>query len=497
MHPFNNQIDLTDNIISRHFNQSLSNELFKTQFTKEEENSSNQISNQINNQLDRQVNRSNEQAKFNLDPNELINRNDKIRQLIEDCNTYVNNNNINNFVNYLGQSQLKDQNSSINSTANCHCKCHCTGHKKKNPFHLIKTNKLLNSLAKIKLNNLQKDKKSDNNSNEDYNTFTSSLSNYSLSSSSSISSQTISITSSQDNYNLQNNRIVLTKPTRRPPLPPINSSSLILNSNRSPFNKPPAKLPQFNHCLEQRNENQLNEQLNKQQNSNSLSKRLSSNEDTYERVITKSFEDLLVGDIKDRSKNYYDQNKPKKSSEQEEESIYETIDGDYDLDDKFKLRNQGEEEDLYQDIDVLDEEEEDIYESLTNEFTNDQMAKEEEKTNQRTNNENDLDRKIMKQQKILDKKRQLQAEKLRKKFNFKGNEIPLMTGVVKENVKGNHLNLTVFKNEIVLILRINEENPSGKWLAKNERSKIGYIDLHLVDVDMENYKCLMNEPNVF
>lgn len=33
---------------------------------------------------------------------------------------------------------------------------------------------------------------------------------------------------------------------------------------------------------------------------------------------------------------------------------------------------------------------------------------------------------------------------------------------------------------------------SGKWLAKNERSKIGYVDLANIEFDAESVKLLMN-----
>ena len=551
MHPIpNDQTDgLTDNIIFRHFNQGLSSDLFNFQLasknepnehqqstgyaSKQSNHQSNQMQHQSNqiqhqsNQIQQQSNELNQHhnyesdhlnanlqsdpayrieqsGQFNenyklestydqayqFDPKEVIlNRNDKIRDLINDCEL-INNNNINNFViGYRDQATKPADSLKIVSSDKCHCKCHCTGHKKKNPFHqIIKTNKLLSSLSKIKLNggahkstdHKYADKKSDH-STEDYNTFApASLSNYSLSScSSSISSQTISVSSYssvQDNYNLSNNsNVVLTRPVRKPPLPPP------IQLNR-PL-KPPAKLPPAESNGDPNNE-QTNSPIR------ALSK-------DYERVITKSFENLLVGiRTADRTiaKTPADLNQ---DSKQCEESIYETIDSDY----EECSNDRDEEEDLYQDIELLDEEE-DIYESLSSDLNRSldllsdakDLPKPDEvvyMNNQNELDQNELDRKLMKQQKILDKKRELRADKLRRKFGLTGQEVPLMSGTIKTQVKGHGLHLALNKDETVLVLRI-DHNPPGLWLAKNEKCKIGYVDLNVIDVDVEIFKNLMN-----
>lgn len=90
----------------------------------------------------------------------------------------------------------------------------------------------------------------------------------------------------------------------------------------------------------------------------------------------------------------------------------------------------------------------------------------------------------------FDRKRNLKAIKLKKKFNLNGNEIPVNAGVVKEDHKGNRYDLLVRKGETVLILRM-EGNPPGKWLAKNERSKVGFVNLDNISFDAESVKCII------
>lgn len=166
-----------------------------------------------------------------------------------------------------------------------------------------------------------------------------------------------------------------------------------------------------------------------------------------------------------------------------------------------------EDEDLYQDVLLFESDhdqpvdstgrpEERIYETLSLQQAHayGQAMHENLYINRDTIN-SEIDRKLFRKQKMLDKKRRMQADKLRRKFNLSGNEIPLNVGVVKADVRGNQMDLRIHRNEIVLILRI-DGNPPGKWLAKNERGKIGYVDLDLIDVDIESIKSLMNVPNV-
>lgn len=88
------------------------------------------------------------------------------------------------------------------------------------------------------------------------------------------------------------------------------------------------------------------------------------------------------------------------------------------------------------------------------------------------------------------RKRELKAVKLKKKFNLTGDEIPVNAGIVKEDNRGSRYDLFVRKGETVLILRM-EGNPPGKWLAKNERAKVGFVDLANISFDAESVKCII------
>jgi hypothetical protein len=90
----------------------------------------------------------------------------------------------------------------------------------------------------------------------------------------------------------------------------------------------------------------------------------------------------------------------------------------------------------------------------------------------------------------LAKKRELKAIKLRKKFNMTGEEVPVNAGIVKEDKRGSRYDLYVREGETVLILRM-EGNPPGKWLAKNERAKVGYVDLANISFDPESVKSII------
>lgn len=86
-------------------------------------------------------------------------------------------------------------------------------------------------------------------------------------------------------------------------------------------------------------------------------------------------------------------------------------------------------------------------------------------------------------------------EKIMKRFNMTGKEIPVNAGIVKESYKSrSKYDLSVNQDETVLILRM-ENNPPGKWLAKNERSKIGYIDLNNVYLETDAIKAAFQTLN--
>lgn len=89
---------------------------------------------------------------------------------------------------------------------------------------------------------------------------------------------------------------------------------------------------------------------------------------------------------------------------------------------------------------------------------------------------------------------QLQAErlaaKLKRKFQLSGDEIPVNAGTVKEDFRGTGTDLKVKQGETVLILKM-DGCPPGKWVAKSERGKIGYVDLSNIALDPESVRTIM------
>lgn len=91
------------------------------------------------------------------------------------------------------------------------------------------------------------------------------------------------------------------------------------------------------------------------------------------------------------------------------------------------------------------------------------------------------EQKRLKKEQKEKEKHEKNCEKLRKKYGLTGDEIPVDAGIVKVDSKGSRMDLSVHKGETVLILRM-ENNPVGKWLAKNEKGKIGYVELTNIEV---------------
>lgn len=107
----------------------------------------------------------------------------------------------------------------------------------------------------------------------------------------------------------------------------------------------------------------------------------------------------------------------------------------------------------------------------------------------------ELEAKIQKEQKLLEKRQKEESEKLRRKYNVTGQEVPVNYGIVKQDAKRTKLNLRVKKGEVVLVLRM-EDNPPGLWLAKNERSEVGYVQLANISFDADVVKALMHVKSV-
>ncbi|XP_043107241.1 FYN-binding protein 1 isoform X1 [Puntigrus tetrazona] len=103
------------------------------------------------------------------------------------------------------------------------------------------------------------------------------------------------------------------------------------------------------------------------------------------------------------------------------------------------------------------------------------------------------ERKVLKETKKieLDKKELKEKQKweneYRKKFKLNGPIEVIHMARVREDWQGGKNDLTVRQGENVEIIRVNN-NPGGKWLARNLRGSMGYISNSCVDVDYEEVK---------
>ncbi|CAN8004665.1 unnamed protein product, partial [Ixodes hexagonus] len=131
-------------------------------------------------------------------------------------------------------------------------------------------------------------------------------------------------------------------------------------------------------------------------------------------------------------------------------------------------------EELYQDSTICQEEE--MYE---------EMPMDQEKRRASTASDK-ADRSAKKEGKSREKKDR-ESEKLRKKFGLEGTEEPLDTGRARCSSKGGRLDLALRKGEAVLILRM-DQNPPGKWLVRNDKGDVGYVELTNIEVDAESIK---------
>ncbi|XP_051957771.1 FYN-binding protein 1 isoform X1 [Xyrauchen texanus] len=96
-----------------------------------------------------------------------------------------------------------------------------------------------------------------------------------------------------------------------------------------------------------------------------------------------------------------------------------------------------------------------------------------------------------KKQLELDKKEQKEKQKqeheYRKRFKLNGPIEVIHMARVREDWHGGKDDLSVQQGESVEIIRVNN-NPEGKWLARNLEGSIGYISNVCVDVDYEEVK---------
>ncbi|XP_055945093.1 FYN-binding protein 1-like isoform X3 [Argiope bruennichi] len=147
-------------------------------------------------------------------------------------------------------------------------------------------------------------------------------------------------------------------------------------------------------------------------------------------------------------------------------------------------------EELYQDADEVNDDE--FYEVMPCD-----VFSEESGSPLYSNNKKEIEKlrreeekKLRKEQKEREK-REKEMEKLKRKFGLTGDEIPIDDGLVKMDSRGSRSgDLPVKRGETVLILRM-EGNPQGRWLVKNEKGKIGYVELTNIEVDPQSVKSVM------
>ncbi|CAH1773797.1 unnamed protein product [Owenia fusiformis] len=123
--------------------------------------------------------------------------------------------------------------------------------------------------------------------------------------------------------------------------------------------------------------------------------------------------------------------------------------------------------------------------------------KEERERKEREKKEKEEKKRIEKEEKErLAKERKEKKEKERKekelktKFKFEGEEIVIHTGTVVFGTKGSKLDLDLKTGDVVWIIRM-DHNPPGKWLAKTQDAKYGYVVSSNIDVDTNTIKSAM------
>lgn len=131
----------------------------------------------------------------------------------------------------------------------------------------------------------------------------------------------------------------------------------------------------------------------------------------------------------------------------------------------------------------------DVYDDLeTLECNTDNQEKKKEKEKK----EQEKEEKKRKEREEKERKKQEKEEKkIRTKFKMDGTEKVVGEGTYTgESCKGGKLDLTVKKGDRINILRMHN-NPAGKWLAKTEDGKVGYVESQCVEICTSNIKNVM------
>ncbi|XP_077980949.1 uncharacterized protein LOC144436123 isoform X2 [Glandiceps talaboti] len=115
---------------------------------------------------------------------------------------------------------------------------------------------------------------------------------------------------------------------------------------------------------------------------------------------------------------------------------------------------------------------------------------EEKEKKEREKKEREEKRKKELEEKEDKKKKKEEEKRVKKVYNLKGNESVLLQGGALRNSSTNEedsLNLSYKKGEMLYVVRM-DGNPQGKWLAKNDTGKYGYVEMGDIDaVSEETY----------
>lgn len=160
-----------------------------------------------------------------------------------------------------------------------------------------------------------------------------------------------------------------------------------------------------------------------------------------------------------------------------ESDIYASIGGSEGSSDYYQsVADASDSEEIYHDAEDADlyGESEDIYETILNDDgtlrRNQSLPRADDECNVYYNELDSrlgasFEKKLQRQQRALEKRRKSQQQKLKRKYNLNGNEIPVNWGIVKADApKTRSGDLKVRAGEVVLILRM-QYNPPGKTRA--------------------------------
>ncbi|XP_070563648.1 FYN-binding protein 1-like isoform X2 [Ptychodera flava] len=181
-------------------------------------------------------------------------------------------------------------------------------------------------------------------------------------------------------------------------------------------------------------------------------------------------------------------------TEEEEGEIYDDVS-------EGENQEEGEMEDIYETFDDMPAKgmtRSGSQETLSSTASKDKEDKEAEKQRQKKEKERkkqeekekkerekkEKEEKRLKELKEKEEKKHKKEEekRIRKLFNIKGDETPVLQGraIRTYGAHDNSNHLPYLKGQLLYVIRL-EGNPEGKWLAKNEEGKYGYVETGDID----------------